>query len=210
MQRSIESLRRLNIGCGPHHALERWWNVDIRAFNGVDQVMDVSEPWPFGDLELIYAEHFLEHLEPRGTLAFLSHALGALQVGGRIRLSTPSLEWVVRTHYTFDADEQKQRLQTFATNRAFHGWGHQFLYSRALLEWLLAGLGFSDVSFPEYGESETEELVGIERHGGLSRSGGFPSVWIVEAVRGIDATGTPAEVEATFVENFIKYVESGH
>ena len=57
MQRSVETLRRLNVGCGPHHALEHWWNVDIQAFDGVDQVMDVTQPWSFSDLELIYAEH---------------------------------------------------------------------------------------------------------------------------------------------------------
>lgn len=210
MQRSVENLRRLNIGCGPHHALDEWWNVDIRSFSGVDQVMDVAEPWPFGDLERVYAEHFLEHLTPRSTLSFLSHALSALRVGGMIRLSTPSLEWVLRTHYTFTPDVESQLKQTFVTNRAFHGWGHQFLYSRALLEWLISGIGFSNVTFFDYGESETSEFVGIERHGGFSRSEGFPSVWVVEATRGETESGSPDEIEAVFVENFIKYVESGH
>jgi predicted SAM-dependent methyltransferase len=209
MQRSIEALRRLNVGSGPHHAREDWWNVDIRDFPAVDQVLDVTERWPFEGLDLVYAEHFLEHLAPRGALAFLTNALGALRVGGAIRLSTPGLEWVVRTHFTFEDDPEKQRLQTFATNRAFHGWGHQFLYSRATLEWVLSGVGFSQVEFFDYGESHTPEFVGIERHGGFSKSSGFPSVWVVEARRGPDAAPDPALAEA-FTEHFIRYVESGH
>jgi predicted SAM-dependent methyltransferase len=209
MQRSIETLRRLNVGSGPHHARERWWNVDIRDFEAVDQVLDVTQPWPFEDLELIYAEHFLEHLHPSGALDFLRHAWGALRIGGAIRLSTPGLEWVVRTHYTFADEPEKQRLQTFATNRAFHGWGHRFLYSRSMLEWVLSGVGFSDLRFFDYGESDTPEFLGIEQHGGYSKSGGFPSVWVVEARRGNEATLDPALAEA-FTEHFIRYVQSGH
>lgn len=210
MSRSVDSLRRLNIGCGPHHALEDWWNVDIRAFDGVDEVMDVTEPWKVQGLEFIYAEHFLEHLTPRQAIKFFGEALKALEVGGAIRLSTPSLEWVLRTHFTFESDPAKDRIQTFATNRAFHGWGHEFLYSRSTLEWLITGIGFSEVRFFDYGESDTSEFVGIESHGGLSRSGDYPSVWVVEAKRPEEISGGVKDVEAEFVENFVKYVEGGH
>ena len=210
MSESGDSPRRLNVGCGPKHARDGWWNVDIRDFPGVDQVMDVTKPWAFKDLEFVYAEHFLEHLTPREAIAFFSEALRALAAGGAIRLSTPALEWVVHTHFTFESDDAKARHQTFATNRAFHGWGHKFLYSRATLEWVMNGVGFSDVRFHDYGESETAEFVGIEAHGGFSRAGGYPSVWVVEGRKPDVAAGCVADVEAEFVENFIKYVESGH
>lgn len=210
MQTSINKIKRLNVGCGPHHIRKDWWNVDIRAFRGVDQVMDITIPWPFEDLDLVYAEHFLEHLEPRGAIEFLTNALSALKVGGRIRLSTPSLEWVLRTHYTFDADVETQRRQTFQTNRAFHGWGHKFLYSRALLEWLFQGVGFSNVEFFDYGDSNTQEFVGIEQHGNFSRVGTFPSVWVIEGERTESSSSDLQTVEDMFTENFIKFVEGGH
>ena len=76
-----------------------WWNVDIQSYPGIDQVMDVSRPWPWKDaLEYVYGEHFLEHLTISQAVNFLVEAGNALQVDGKIRLSTPSLEWVIKTH----------------------------------------------------------------------------------------------------------------
>ncbi len=209
MVRSAAALRRLNVGCGPHDARDDWWNIDLQPFPGVDQAMDITCPWPFENLERIYAEHFLEHLDPRGVLTFLDEALAALAVGGRLRLSTPSLEWVLKTHYTFPADQPTQLKQTFEINRAFHGWGHKFLYTRPLLEWLLSGVGFTDVEFFDYGQSDTPEFTDMERHGDFSRADGYPSVWIVEAARPGHATTRSPALEELFTEHFIQHLDPG-
>ncbi len=208
MPRSAEQLRRLNVGCGPHHLRADWWNVDAYNFPGVDQVHDVTQPWPWCDLEFVYAEHFLEHLAPLDALTFLRSALGALRQGGRIRVSTPSLEWVIRTHFTFREDPSDARKQTFATNRAFHGWGHQFLYSRATLEWFLRGTGFQEVEFFDYGESGTPALRGLERHGNYSHSGEFPSVWIAEGSRRGSLPPLDRQIAAEIREHFVRYIEA--
>lgn len=207
--RSAAALRRLNVGCGPYDHRDDWWNIDLQPFPGVDQSMDITRPWPFRNLEHIYAEHFLEHLDPRGALAFLDEALSALEVGGRLRLSTPSLEWVLKTHFTFSADQSTQLKQTFGTNLAFHGWGHKFLYTRPALEWLLPGIGFTDVEFFDYGESNTPEFKDAERHGGFSIDHGYPSVWIVEAARPEQVTARSPELEELFTEYFIQHLDSG-
>ena len=203
--RSPELIRRINFGCGPHHALEDWWNVDIHPFPGVDEVMDATQPWSSKGLELVYAEHFLEHLEPQAAIAFLRNALDALEIGGRIRLTTPSLEWVMKTHFTFSADADEERRQTLVTNRAFHGWGHRFLYSKAILEWVVTGVGFQQVEFFDYGVSGVKHLEGIERHGNYSVSQGYPSVWIIEGVRASETRRVHA-LEAFFEEHFGRHV----
>lgn len=204
--------KRIQVGCGPHNLLEGWWNVDIRAFPGVDEVMDVAEPWPWQDeVEYVYGEHFLEHLSIGQAIKFLSHARSALRSSGRIRLSTPSLEWVLKTHFRFDDTGQPSKLlQTMAINRAFHGWGHQYLYSREMLGELLQRCGFDNVSFHDYGQSDVTDLVGLERHGGWRVEHGFPSVWIVEAERPEGEAPPMEEFEAFVHDSFIRYVNSGH
>ena len=100
---------------------------------------------------------------------------------------------------------------TYQANRAFHGWGHQFLYSRPFLERILARTGFEGIRFYEFGESDDPELRGLERHGTPVFSDGWPSVWNVEASRPM--TGEP-EVDATLIDEieqeFVRYVRSGH
>ena len=68
-------IKKVQVGCGPHNIMADWWNVDIRPFPGIDQVMDVTKPWPFNGLEYVYGEHFLEHLSLEGAIAFLDKIL---------------------------------------------------------------------------------------------------------------------------------------
>ena len=128
-------MRRLNVGCGPIHHKKGWHNIDIRPFPGVDEVRDAT--LPFDDLtpiKYIYSEHFIEHLSLDSAISFLRNSAAALEPLGRIRISTPALEWVLATHFDLKEDREDNVVKaTFAMNRAFHGWGHQFIWSKAML-----------------------------------------------------------------------------
>ncbi|MBA3236677.1 MAG: methyltransferase domain-containing protein [Chloroflexi bacterium] len=174
-------IHRLHVGCGPHNLMPDWWNVDIRQFHGVDQVVDVTLPWPWHGLDFVYGEHFLEHLPLDGAISFLGQASSALRPGGRIRLSTPGLEWVWRTHFDPVAAPDRVRAMTYQANRAFYGWGHQFLYSRPMIEHVLRAAGFEVLTFHAFGESDEPALRGLERHAGYQVVDGWPNVWIVQA-----------------------------
>src|SRR6185369_14652782 len=89
---------RLHIGCG-QQSLPGWINIDNQGLPGVDQVLDVRHGLPFRGVAAIYAEHFLEHLSLDDGLAFLSECRRVLADDGTLRLSTPSLEWVLTTQY---------------------------------------------------------------------------------------------------------------
>jgi hypothetical protein len=207
-----DGIKRVQVGCGPKNLMSDWWNVDIRAFAGVDEVMDVSVPWAWADeLFFVYGEHFLEHLTVEQAFHFLRHAHRALRPGGVLRLTTPSLEWVLKTHFTFERlDDRGTRFENWNINRAFHGWGHRFLYSKQTLEWVLSSCGFDPIRFHSYGESEIEALRNLERHGGWKVQAGYPSVWIVEGARAEfdEERWTAALAEAQ--DMFIKYVQAGH
>lgn len=207
---SRRAVRQLHVGCGPSHRPPGWWNIDVRWFPGVDEVMDATRPWPHHDLQAVFAEHFLEHLELDSAVDFLCHARAALVPGGVIRLSTPSLEWVMATHFDLDeSDPGRRSSATFVANRAFHGWGHRFLWSKDLLVELLGRLGWEDLRFHAYGESDRPELAGLEGHGKYTVQKGYPSVWIVEAT----SAGLPPDREAvdTWLESeYLRYVRAGH
>jgi predicted SAM-dependent methyltransferase len=173
---------RLHIGCG-QEAIPGWINIDNRPLPGVDRVLDVRQGLPFRDAAAIYAEHFLEHLGLDEGIVFLRACRRALAPAGVLRLSTPNLDWVWSTHYHFgQTGSGDQALHDcFQLNRAFHGWGHQFLYNRAALEAALKAAGFATVVFRRYGESGVPEFDGIERHETWQDTPDLPHVLIAEA-----------------------------
>jgi predicted SAM-dependent methyltransferase len=181
-----QGIKRVQVGCGPEHLRAEWWNTDLRRFPGIDEALDATVPWRWVDcLDFVFAEHFIEHLPIEGAVQFLAHAGNALKIGGRIRLVTPSLEWVLKTHFSFTPKDLPSRLyDTFAINRAFHGWGHQFLYSREMLQELLSQVGFEQIEYCKYGESSIGALRGLELHPGGTEVDGYQDALIFEAVRG--------------------------
>ncbi|HEV7765387.1 MAG TPA: methyltransferase domain-containing protein [Thermoanaerobaculia bacterium] len=176
---------RLHIGSGPV-AIEGWTNVDVTAYPGVDVVLDVREPWPFTNVELIFAEHFLEHLTLVEGLRFLRECRRVLRDDGVLRLSTPNLDWVWLTHYKppTELTLEEQLIGCLEINRAFHGWGHQFLYNFRTLEHALRAAGFAEVTQQEYGASNNDALCGLERHERHGDLPDAPAVVVIEA-RGI-------------------------
>lgn len=213
MRKRADLVRRVQVGCGPKNIRAEWLNTDLRDFPGIDQVLDVTQPWPWRDqLDAVYGEHFLEHLTIEQASAFLRYAGEALRKGGLLRLSTPALEFVIETHYPLPPTEgEADHAATLRTNRAFYGWGHHFLYSRNFLSWTLVSHGYEEIEFCEYGESRHEILQGMEMHGGYRRTPmGFPTVWIVEARRG-EQPIEPMDVWTERIDTeFSKHVRSGH
>lgn len=171
---------RLHLGCGSTH-LEGWINIDIRPHPGVDRVLDVRQGLPFADVAYIFAEHFIEHLPFDAATALLRECRRVLRDDGVLRLSTPNLDWVWASHYKKVMTQEEAVLACFAINRAFRGWGHQFLYNETTLRSLLLDAGFGTVVRRDYGESEHEALRGIERHEWQPPFDGFSHILIVEA-----------------------------
>jgi predicted SAM-dependent methyltransferase len=174
---------RLHLGCG-RARMEGWVNVDIQPLPGVDRVADVTQGLDFADAEAIFAEHFLEHLPVDRAIAFLQESHRVLASGGWIRLSTPNLDWVWATHYRLAGAPAEKRLAAIVLNRAFHGWRHQFLWNREMLDECLRACGFDEVKWCRYGESEHAFFQGIERHETYKDAEDLQHVLIVEARKG--------------------------
>ena len=173
---------KLHIGSG-RVALPGWVNVDIQHLPEVDVVNDVTEGLPFDEAQFIFAEHFIEHLPFDAALQFLRECRRVLLENGVLRLSTPNLDWVLRSHY--DPSRWQSTAEPIRDclwlNKAFRGWGHCFLYNLDTLAQLLSAAGFAFVTAQEYGCSQFSVLTGLESHETDPDLPATPHVLVVEA-----------------------------
>ena len=192
---------RLHVGCG-EKVIADWINIDSRRLPGVDRVLDVRKGIPFERVAAIYAEHFLEHLTLDEGLAFLQECRRVLAAEGILRISTPNLDWVLASHYRFGQPipEEERVVDCFRLLRAFHGWGHEFLYNRSMLSALLRASGFETVRFQRYGESDEPALRGLERHETWEDTPDLPHVLIAEASGVARPEPLPERAVADFME----------
>ena len=164
--------------------------MDREPGKGVDHVLDIRRSLPFANLSRIFAEHFLEHLTEEEGARFLRGCFRALRNEGRVRLSTPNLDWVVKTQYSIDEmDPATRREQCRNLNRGFYGWGHRFLYNDSALAAALEEAGFRDVRYFKYGESDDEALRGLEKHETYGDFGSLQHVLIAEATKNVGFVG---------------------
>lgn len=179
-----ETARNLHVGCGTE-IIPGWCNIDVQELPGVDLVLDVTRGFPFSDVNYIFCEHFIEHLRFDDGVHFLHGCWRALNETGVLRISTPNLDWVYLTHYSVEPGRASDKISnTLMLNRAFYGWGHQFLYSREMLLAILEAVGFCDVVECDYGVSAHGSLQGLERHERCGSTPELPDVLIFEATRG--------------------------
>jgi predicted SAM-dependent methyltransferase len=190
---------KLHLGCGPL-ALPGWINIDNQPYPGVDRVLDVSEGLPFEDVRFIFAEHFIEHLPFDAATSLMRECRRVLRDDGVLRLSTPNLDWVWASHYKKVMTSEEAVLSCFAINRAFRGWGHQFLYNLQTLTALLQNAGFATVTPLTHGVSSNPDLHGLEHHEKYPDSPEVPHVVVVEAsgVRAIPPVAEGAELIAEY------------
>lgn len=211
MSGSSDKLVRLHIGSGAEH-LPSFLNVDLRPFPGVDLVADVTEGLELDDdsAEAVFAEHFLEHLPVDKAVDFLVEVRRVLHPGGWLRLSTPNLDWVWKTHYRLEATEDEKRAFAVMMNRAFHGWEHKFLWNREILSRALQAVGYEDLTWCRYGESDLDVFRGIERHETWEDEETLPHVLIVEARKGASRKKELKQLRAWLQAEFLRHVEEGY
>jgi predicted SAM-dependent methyltransferase len=197
--------RLLHIGAG-RARLEGWTNVDIQALPGVDVVADVTKGLHFTNVEALFAEHFLEHLDLADAVSFLSEAHRIMKDGAWMRLSTPNLDWVWITHYSHNAPSETKTDAALRLNRAFHGWRHRFLWNREILGQALTACGFDQVRWCRYGESEQSVFQHIERHDTYQDVPELPHVIIAEARRGEAQPKLLAEFRELVTREFLQHL----
>jgi predicted SAM-dependent methyltransferase len=87
---------KLHFGCGPNYK-RGWVNIDLSP--NADLQLDLREPIPLcsGSAEIVYSEHFFEHLKyPTDALSFLTECHRLLRPSGIFSIGVPDTLWPLR------------------------------------------------------------------------------------------------------------------
>ena len=167
---------KLNIGSGEHPLPADWVNADIAPQSG-GIYLDATKRFPFrdGEVDRIFSEHMIEHVPLSGGIAMLGECYRVLRSGGWIRISTPSLEFLLGLMLTpSDLSNRyvKWSCRIFSPglpvcaetviNNFVRAWGHQFIYSREMLARVVTDAGFREGRFWPIAESDDPEFRGLE------------------------------------------------
>ena len=165
---------KLNIGCGSNVVAD-WVNIDLDGPAGVFR-WDCRRGFPFdaGSVDLIFAEHVFEHLDPESGAKFLSECHRCLCPGGIVRIVVPdagryltlySEPWSamapVRPLIKEDGYYRDFWLDTiYRTKMEFineifrQGGQHKYAYDAETLMMRFREAGFARVLQQQYGVSE--------------------------------------------------------
>lgn len=82
---------KLDFGCGKNKK-EGFVGVDNIPFEGVDQVVDLTGPWPWEDnsVEEAHCSHFIEHLDAKERIHFVNELFRVLVPGGKCLVIVPN------------------------------------------------------------------------------------------------------------------------
>lgn len=167
---------KLNIGSGDH-PLPGWWNTDLNPCHPSITQLDATQRFPFNDgiFSRVFSEHMIEHVPYAGGLAMLRECNRVLEPGGRIRISTPNLNFLIDLVRRFDKIDldyiawacgvfnpgEPVRAAT-VFNNFVRAWGHQFIYDRDTLSTALLAAGFVKIRAHGLQQSEDLEFRGLE------------------------------------------------
>lgn len=172
--------RFLNLGSGSAHIRQDgvdWINVDHVATHNPDiciNYLDICEFFPnILPVDGIISIHSVEHLPwPHEVMRFFAFTFNVLKPGGTLRLVVPDLMKVAKLYVAGDdlkgiygsdfkvdgPDCAATRFMAFA-----RGWQHTVLFDERLLRMLMEQAGFVNIRVMPFGESDVEELRGLDR-----------------------------------------------
>jgi predicted SAM-dependent methyltransferase len=181
---------KLHLGCG-RNVLGGWINTDLDMVKFPSKVkhLDVTDKFVIGgkgeddiiiddnSVDYVFSEHMIEHLTYQEGKFMLEECFRVLKVGGKIRISTPDLKFLIDIYTDDKTDFQKEYIDfsvkheaygvsigtdTFIINNFVRAWGHIFIYDEKTLKSLFESIGFSNVKSCLIAESEDENLKNLE------------------------------------------------
>jgi len=180
---SAHQVRKLHIGCGGNQ-VSGWLNTDY--FPGSRNVfhLDATRTFPFADDQFDYAfsEHMIEHVSYACGMTMLKECRRVLKHGGKIRISTPDLAFLVglysggqtatqRAYVRWACNELSEVVPAnnpaFVVNNFVRNWGHTFIYDETTLRSALTEAGFADIQRCDLQKSEHAEFRGLENEARL-------------------------------------------
>lgn len=178
---AAEPRPRLHIGCGTH-TLDGWLNADHEPHARSVLCLDATRPFPLPSnrFDAVFSEHMIEHVPQPGGAAMLRECRRVLKPGGRVRITTPDLAFVLDLYNPMPTPLQQDYLRwsaavfvrgapvadpVFVINNFVRAWGHQFIYDERTLRQAMAAAGFVGIERRPLHESDEPLLCGLENLG---------------------------------------------
>lgn len=168
---------KLQIGSGSH-PLPGWLNSEYLPDSRQQYHLDATRPFdiPSETFDLVFSEHMIEHIPFPAALNMLRECHRVLRPGGRIRVSTPPLEFVIDLVLRGNTEHRRYiawHMETWLSevphssgavvaNDFVRNWGHLFIYDAPTLKWALESAGFVEVDKKPLNESDEPLLRGLE------------------------------------------------
>lgn len=171
--------RKLQIGSG-ENVIEGWLNTDRSPTKKI-VFLDASKRFPFNDctFDYVLSEHLIEHLTYQDGLRLVQECYRVLKPGGKIRISTPDLRFLIEL-YNENRTELQERyvvwavksflpdisdnFNIFVINNFFRNFGHKFIYDYKTLRNLLDYCRFVNMTQCSVGESNDKNFKAVESH----------------------------------------------
>lgn len=186
---SNHNVKKLHIGCGGNF-FDGWLNSDLVPDNKEIALLDASKPFPIpsDSFDYVYSEHVFEHLTFDQQLNYLKESLRILKPGGKIRIATPNLDFLIhltsdektmteREYLTWNCNTFLKNVQhglkeikdpeVYVINNYFRDWGHQLIHNKSSLFHLIEHIGFETIIFETVAHSQDAALVDLERHAAM-------------------------------------------
>ena len=133
---------RLHLGCGQRY-LPGWIHIDAQHFDHIDHQTTVDKLSMFQDdsVDEIYACHVLEHIQRSQVLTTLVEWNRVLKPHGKIRISVPDWDSVVK--YCYNHPERLANVMGLVTGGQRDEFDHHtFMFNFRLLSDMLSWCGF--------------------------------------------------------------------
>lgn len=167
---------KLHIGCG-NHLLEDWLNSDKTPISANVMYLDATRALPFSDATFayVYTEHMIGLLSFQQAGVMLRECFRTLAPGGKIRIVTPDIAFVIATYEERQPSElQRQYMEWFSAeyksprsggifliNYFAKAYG-KFTYDESTLYEAMRDAGFSDIIRRDLNESNDATLRNLE------------------------------------------------
>jgi len=169
-------IKKLQLGCG-FHPLEGWLNSDFFPKESNVIHIDATGVYPFPDqtFDYAYSEHMIEHVPYPAGHAMLKESWRVLKDGGKMRISTPNLAFLIALYESERSELQEEYIRrssqdcraafpcdTFVINNFVRAWRHQFIYDEKVLRFSMEQAGFVEITKVALNESEDPTLRNLE------------------------------------------------
>ncbi|HEV2320507.1 MAG TPA: methyltransferase domain-containing protein [Verrucomicrobiae bacterium] len=171
-------IKKLHLGCG-NHILNGWLNTDFFPYTEDVMRLDVTARFPFDDgtFDYVFSEHMIEHIPHAQGQRMINESFRVLKPGGRIRITTPDLAFLVALYQPQKIELQARYIRwsaeanktnvpfavdTYVINNFVRDWGHQFIYDEKALRGCFERAGFQDIVRCALNDSSFEALRNLE------------------------------------------------